>query len=163
MLFRNFITSPTPLLRKSSFQKISGFESKYIPYEDWECWIRLSLLGKFYFINEPLSYYRIHPAQSVKIATAKKIEKVTSLLLINSLSLKDVSKKVKNKALGLANLRFCYWYLLSNEINIAKEKINKAIELYPEFIFDPRWYGLKIVCSFPQLLGKGIFNLEQYH
>ena len=163
LLLRNFITSPTPLVRREYFNKTSGFQSQYIPYEDWEYWIRFSLMGDFHFIEEPVAYYRVHKEQSVQNTNAKKIEDVTTSLLEDSFKLDSVSKEVKNKSLGLANLRFCYWYLASSQNDIAKEKLNNAISHYPAFSFDPRWHGLALACNFPQLLGKGIFNLEQYH
>ena len=161
LLFRNFIISPTPLIRRQDFEKTSGFETKYIPYEDWEYWIRFSLLGKFHFLQDPLAYYRIHPQQSVKLTNAKKIEEVTTLLLEDSFKLKEVKPEITKKSLGLANLRFSYWYLLANENEKAKEKIKKAIELYPKFMLDPRWYGLCMVCEFPPL--KDVLKLEEYH
>lgn len=163
LLMRNFITSPTPLIRREYFNKTNGFESRYIPYEDWEFWIRFSMLGKFYFLPVPLAYYRIHPQQSVKLAEAEKIETVTTLLLESSFNLKEVPSTTKNKSLGLANLRFSYWYLLANQINDAKEKIRKAKELYPKFILDLRWHGLNLICNFPRLKDKWFFDLEQYH
>ena len=163
LLFRNFIVSPTPVLRRKAFERTVGFETKYIPYEDWEMWIRLSLLGKFHFIKEPLAYYRIHPTQSVKLTTAKKIEDVTTTLLEDSFRLQEVPEDIKKKSLGLANLRFCYWYLIADETEKARQKIQKAIELHPAFIFDPRWYGLKLVSMFPNFKGRWIFELEQYH
>ncbi len=163
LLFRNFIVSPTPLIRRTSFEQTSGFQTKYIPYEDWEFWLRLSLLGEFYFLSEPLAYYRIHPQQSVQRTSAEKIERVTTLLLEDSFKLKDINNEIKNKSLGLANLRFCYWYIRTNDINTAKEKIKKAIELYPNFLYDPRWHGLSLTCTFPILKDKWIFNLEQHH
>lgn len=163
LLLRNFIVSPTPIIRRDYFEKTAGFQTKYIPYEDWELWLRFSLLGNFYFIEEPLAYYRIHPQQSVKLTNAKKIEDVTTLLLEDSFKLKNISENLKRRSLGVANLRFCYWYLLANDIKKAKEKIQKACEYYPEFLIDPKWYGLKLACSYPQLVGKGIFDLRQYH
>lgn len=93
----------------------------------------------------------------------KKIEDVTTLLLEDSFKLKNISENLKRRSLGVANLRFCYWYLLANDIKKAKEKIQKACEYYPEFLIDPKWYGLKLACSYPQLVGKGIFDLRQYH
>lgn len=161
LLNRNFIVSATPMIRREYFEKTIGFETKYIPYEDWEFWLRFSLLGKFYFINKPLSYYRIHKQQSVKLLAAERIEEVTTLLLENSFNLKNISDKIKRKSLGLANLRFCYWYTLANQTEKAKEKIKKALELYPDFLFDPRWYGLKIVSEFPKL--KNFTKLEEFH
>ena len=161
LLMRNFITSPTPMIRREYFEMTTGFNTKYIPYEDWEFWLRFSLFGKFYFIPDLLAYYRIHPEQSVKLASAKKIEEVTTLLLQDSFSLKTISDKIKKKSLGLANLRFCYWYLLANDIDRAKEKLDKALEIYPMFMTDARWWGLKMVCNMPSL--KEVIKLEQYH
>jgi len=161
LLIRNFIVSATPLLRRESFEATSGFQTRYIPYEDWEFWIRLSLIGKFYFLNEPLAYYRIHEEQSVKQARAEKIEEVTTSLLNDSYKLKKINESIKKKSLGLANLRFCYWYLIANNKEKAKEKIQKALELYPLFLADPRWYGLRLICKFPEL--KNIIHLESFH
>ena len=163
LLFRNFIVSATPVIKREYFEKTTGFETRYIPYEDWELWVRLSLLGKFYFLNTPVAYYRIHPEQSVKTALARVIERATISLLEDSFKLKLVSENIKRKALGLANLRFCYWYLLADETDKAKEKIKKAMNLYPQFLFDPRWHGLNLLCRFPQLKDKWIFDLEEYH
>lgn len=163
LLMRNLVVSPTPLIRRDYFEETTGFTTKYIPYEDWEYWLRFSLLGKFHFIKDPLAYYRIHPEQSVQLAAAEKIEEATTLLLEDSFKLKDIPEKIKRKSLGLANLRFCFWYLLADKTEKAKEKLNKAREQYPNFLFDPRWYGLKLVSIFPELKGKWVFDLEQYH
>ncbi len=163
LLLRNFIVSATPLLRREGFETTSGFQTQYIPYEDWEFWLRFSLLGKFHFIPEPLAKYRIHPEQSVKLARAEKIEEVTLALLNDSFKLKPISEKIKNKSLGLANLRFCYWYLLANQPEKAREKASQAVSLHPAFLLDPRWYGLRLLCQFPQMASKGIFNLRTYH
>ena len=161
LLYRNFIVSATPVIRRGTFEKTQGFETRYVPYEDWEFWLRLSLLGKFYFINKPLAFYRIHPEQSVKSAKAEKIEEVTTLLLEDSFKLTEIPEQIKMKSMGLANLRFCYWYLLANDIEKAKDKIKKAFELYPPFLIDPRWYGLSLVCQFPKL--KDIIDLKRFH
>ena len=163
LLMRNFIASPTPIVRREEFDKTSGFQSKYIPYEDWEFWLRFSLLGKFYFINRPLAYYRIHEEQSVKNINAEKIEKVTFDLLKDSFNLKDIEPRIKNKSLGLANLRFGYWYLIAGNKEKAKEKLKKAINLHPKFVLDPRWHGLNLVYRFPFLQRFSTFKLEQYH
>lgn len=163
LLMRNFIVSATPMVRRECFDLTQGFESKYIPYEDWEYWLRFSLLGKFFFLPKTLAYYRVHPQQSVKLTTAEKIEEVTTLLLNDSFNLKSTSNDIKRKSLGLANLRFCYWYLLANNIDKAKNNLKKASELYPIFKLDPRWHGLNLVCRFPFLKDKWVFNLEQYH
>lgn len=163
LLIRNFIASATPLIKREFFNKTQGFNSKYIPYEDWELWIRLSLLGKIYFLPKVLAYYRIHKNQSVRKVKAEKIEVVTTSILEDSFKLKNISNDIKNKSQAIANLRFCYWYLLAGEKAKAEEKIKKALVLYPAFLLDPRWHGLRLLCLFPKLIGKGLFNLRQYH
>ena len=163
LLLRNFIVSATPIIRREYFDKTEGFQTKYIPYEDWEFWLRFSLLGKFYFFNNPFAYYRIHKNQSVKLVNAEKIEKVTSLLLEDSFKLKGDIDEVKKQSLGLANLRFCYWYIIANQSEKAKEKLKKAIEINPKLLFDPRWHGLNLLSVFPSLRENSVFNLEQYH
>lgn len=163
LLMRNFISSPTPVIRREYFEKTTGFQTKYIPYEDWEFWLRFSLLGKFYFFDKPFAYYRIHKNQSVKLVQAEKIEKITSLLLEDSFKLKENTEQIKKQSLGLAHLRFCYWYILANQNKKAKEKLQKAKELNSKLFFDPRWHGLNLILTFPFLKGIEIFNLEQYH
>ena len=163
LLMRNFVVSPTPVIKREYFEKTIGFQTKYIPYEDWEFWLRFSLLGKFYFLNTPSAYYRIHKNQSVKLVLAEKIENVTILLLEDSLKLKEVDDKTKRQSLALANLRFCYWYMTANQPGKAKERLTKAKEINPNLFFDLRWHGLNLISNFPLLKEVGIFNLEQYH
>lgn len=162
-LIRNFVVSATPLARRRDIENIEGFQTKYIPYEDWEFWARLSLQGDFHYINEPLASYRIHPQQSVKLASAKKIEEATTAVLENLLTLKDISEDLKNESLGLANLRFSYWYLIAGEVKTAREKLLKAVSLYPKFYLDPRWYGLRAISIFPSLQSMPAFKLKEYH
>lgn len=163
LLMRNFVVSPTPMIKREFFEKTSGFQTKYIPYEDWEFWIRFSLLGKFHFIDKPLAYYRIHSTQSVKLVQAEKIEEVTSLLLNDSFKLKEDINGIKNKSLSIANLRFCYWYLLANQHEKAKERLEVAKDLNPSIFLNLQWQGLNFLSNFPSLIGAGIFNLERYH
>lgn len=162
-LIRNFVVSATPLARRKSIESIEGFQTKFIPYEDWEFWARLSLQGDFHYINEPLASYRIHPQQSVKLASAKKIEDATTAVLESLFTLKNLSEELKNKSLGLANLRFAYWYLIAGDVKTAKEKLFKAASLYPKFYLDPRWYGLRAISVFPSLQEVPVFKLKEYH
>lgn len=163
LLLRNFVVSATPVLKRCALEQTDGFITKYIPYEDWELWIRLSTTGNFKFIDTPLASYRIHLMQTVKLVTAEKIEEVTNLLLNDSFKLSHIDNKLRNKSLSLANLRYCYWYLLAKKYEIAKEKIHTALKLNPELLFDPRWYGLRFLCTFPVFIGRGLFDLRQYH
>lgn len=161
LLFRNFIVSPTPVVRRAYFEKSGGFETKYIPYEDWQLWLKVSTLGKFHYLNRPLAYYRVHSEQSVQLVKSERIEEVTTMLLEDSYKLKDIPEEIINKSRGLANLRFCYWYLLSGDYDIAKKKVQEAVSLYPKFKYDPKWVGLNMIARFPVL--KTVAKLDKFH
>ncbi len=46
------------LIRRSAYEEAGGFKDVFA--EDYELWIRISALGKFFLISEPLYYYRVH-------------------------------------------------------------------------------------------------------
>jgi glycosyltransferase involved in cell wall biosynthesis len=81
LLMRNFIPSVTPMIRASVLKNIGEQVTDFIPYEDWDFWLRLSRCGKFHHIKEALGNYRLHPQQSVKNVKATRIEEVTIKVL----------------------------------------------------------------------------------
>jgi glycosyltransferase involved in cell wall biosynthesis len=64
LLLRNFIPACTTVIRKDSLLSIGGFyQPKYAPFADYPTWLNLVLLGKFYFIDEVLGFWRKHQKQ----------------------------------------------------------------------------------------------------
>jgi len=64
MLSRGDVFMPknsSVLFRKSVFDRISNFESKYDSSEDIEFWSRVAAIGPIVVIPEPLILYRLHP------------------------------------------------------------------------------------------------------
>ena len=57
------LMTPTPLMRSSLLKKV-GFFNEIMPSagEDREFWTRCSFHGKFYYLDEPLAWYRKHTA-----------------------------------------------------------------------------------------------------
>jgi hypothetical protein len=65
-LISNSIIHPTVMLKKESIIKLKYDLNKFA-VEDYDLWTRLYTLGKFYNIQKPLLFYRIHNNQiSVK-------------------------------------------------------------------------------------------------
>lgn len=173
LLMRNFIPSVTPMFRKTAFEKVGAQVTEFIPYEDWDFWLKFSRQGKFHHIKEPLGEYRLHPGQSVKNVRADHIEKVTTLVLDNNTqkekiainSYKNMSfdqrdfEEIKNEAYSLANLRFAYWYLVSGNLDLAKEKLQKSLEFSKARNMDYRWYGLKLASVLKPVFGDFITKL----
>ena len=63
--FSFFILLSTVILRRNALLKIGGFKKdKYFPFTDVPTWYELSLIGKFYYCNEVVGYYRRHKTSS---------------------------------------------------------------------------------------------------
>lgn len=60
----NSIQPSTVLVRKAHLLEVNGFdEDPELKVEDYDLWIRLSMLGSFGFIPRVLTLYRIHASQ----------------------------------------------------------------------------------------------------
>jgi glycosyltransferase involved in cell wall biosynthesis len=157
LLMRNFIPSVTPMFKREIFDLVGEQNTEFIPYEDWDFWLRISHQGKFFHIAEPLGDYRLHPGQSVKNVKAEHIEKVTLAVLRNNTQLDDAHLqkylaltntlekqfiKIRDKAFAEAHLRLAYWYIVSDKLDIAQTHLKKSQD-YSKKFFDYRWWGLK--------------------
>lgn len=61
MLGNFTLMMPTPLIRKEILNKVGCFNEKMnAAGEDVEFWTRCSFITKFYYINKPLAFYRVH-------------------------------------------------------------------------------------------------------
>lgn len=59
--FGNCIMTPGQVLvRRSALDKVGSFDPVCLPDDDWDMWLRLSRLGDFAFLNQPLLHYRLH-------------------------------------------------------------------------------------------------------
>lgn len=67
------VGSPTPLIKKKFFDIVEGFDGEFPSCQDWDLWIRLSKVCKFYALRESLALYRVHGNQ-ISTDICKKIE-----------------------------------------------------------------------------------------
>lgn len=161
LLMRNFIPSVTPMIRASVLKNIGEQVTDFIPYEDWDFWLRLSRCGKFHHIKEALGNYRLHPQQSVKNVKASRIEEVTIKVLdantqefllehaelLNFLDLNKKNFKASvQEAYSLAYLRIAYWYLVAGDSKIAQEKLKVSLNKNTLRLIDPRFIVLRLCC-----------------
>ncbi|MFM7457050.1 MAG: glycosyltransferase [bacterium] len=157
LLMRNFIPSVTPMIRASVLKNIDEQVTDFIPYEDWDFWLRLSRCGKFHHIKEALGNYRLHPQQSVKNVKASRIEEVTIKVLdanthesllehadfLNFLDLDKRSFKASvQEAYSLAYLRIAYWYLVAGDAKTAQKKLKVSFNKNTLRLIDPRFIVL---------------------
>jgi glycosyltransferase involved in cell wall biosynthesis len=64
LLFGNFIPACTVMCRKNVLMDIQGFKQvNHVPYVDYTTWLKISLKGKFVYLDEMLGYWRHHEKQ----------------------------------------------------------------------------------------------------
>ena len=57
----NYIYSSTPLVHRSIFEALGGFDPKVQPHDDWEMYLRIAIAGyPLYFGERALSVWRVH-------------------------------------------------------------------------------------------------------
>lgn len=66
LLRQNFLHTSSVVVRRDALAASGIFDPKLINAQDWDLWIRLAASGEFRFVDEVLSFYRLHPSQSVK-------------------------------------------------------------------------------------------------
>jgi glycosyltransferase involved in cell wall biosynthesis len=174
LLMRNFIPSVTPMIRASVLKNIGEQVTDFIPYEDWDFWLRLSRCGKFHHIKEALGNYRLHPQQSVKNVKASRIEEVTIKVLdantqeffleldgavtkrVSSSLMRTNDRWVKatvKEAYSLAYLRIAYWYLIAGDSKTAQEKLKVSFNKNTLRLIDPR-FAVLWLCSYLSFFNK---------
>lgn len=129
---------PTPLLRKEVVDKVGFFNEKMTPAtEDAEYWSRCSFETKFYYIDEPLARYRIHPNN---ISGSKEKYRKLPYYLKEVLVNKKKEKKISSEDYKRLIARMC-----KNVIVHIKQHYMLSIKILFEldFFWFVRWRNFK--------------------
>ena len=127
ILEKNFIATITASVRKEYLEKVGGFDENLPRINDWDLWIRLSRICKFYFIKEPLA---IQHVSKISISTNEEYNILSHKLLFQK-HWDDFMKNCRNSV-------FAYRLYLLGKSLIKKGKkkegyeyIRKARKIYP--------------------------------
>lgn len=60
LLYQNKIIASAALIRRECFDKLGGFNESYFGSGDWEMWLRIAEDYEIGFVQEPLTFYRVH-------------------------------------------------------------------------------------------------------
>lgn len=60
LLYQNKIIASAALVRRECFEKLGGFDEAYFGSGDWQMWLRIAEEWEVGFVNEPLTFYRVH-------------------------------------------------------------------------------------------------------
>lgn len=119
LIFNNFITLSSCLIKKKVFIKSGMFvDSKSDLYmmEDYDLWLRLSQVGKFCYVNEPLVYYRTR----LSLPRYKKINEYKKLLRLFVKNMRN-SSFVNRIYLIIGWIYLFLKYLYHNLLNLIQK------------------------------------------
>lgn len=140
LLIKNFIPACTVLCKKKALLSIGGFhQPSYFPSVDYPTWIQLSKLGKFYYEDTIMGYWRHHENQ---ISSTREFEMIKATydysakffndLTIEekkllSINLDDIIRS-KNITFAESNLRLGMKYLYKNEWENSRNYFETAMK-----------------------------------
>jgi len=64
LMYANKIIASAALVRRSCFDELGGFNEAYFGSGDWEMWYRIAEKYEIGFVDEPLTFYRVHGANA---------------------------------------------------------------------------------------------------
>lgn len=138
LLFENFISALTILIRKSTLDQIGGFiQNNGLPLVDLPTLQQLSLKGTFTYINEPLGKWRTYPLQVTKIHAVQMAEGFYKLSLdffrenksyFESFSINEKKiHKFYNRLLVVSYSRSARYKLIRKDFSGARKDYLKSI------------------------------------
>lgn len=149
-----FICAPGPgaFFQRDAFLKTNGWDPMFRQSPDYECWLRLGLIGRFCHIPEQLAAFRVHEeSQSFSQTTAERAEEALKIIQ-KYFRLPDIPAEIvsaKNQALASARLMVAQLHLRSGRYGMGFMQICVAISLSPKTFF-----SLRVL----RMLANGIFN-----
>jgi hypothetical protein len=160
LIYGNFISAPTVLVRKKVYKKLGLFNPNLPHTADLEMWVRIAKHYPLAYIAEPMSFYRIH-GKNVHLLRKGAIEKwaYERKLLLEKFLPKDNSEE--SQFLKKLAFRNYYLWLAAQEAfahNPRKTVVYwfKTVKLMPNYIFkwstwQPLYFFIRqLIVSFVQ-------------
>ncbi|MDQ8167702.1 MAG: glycosyltransferase [Gemmatimonadota bacterium] len=108
VLLGSSITSPgAAMVRRSAFVQCGGFESRVIPCEDWDLWLKLVLRGPIMTVGTPTLRYRVH-AEGVSQNAVRMGSTALRVFLHYLEAVRAISTA---RACSWSAARLCAWYV----------------------------------------------------
>ncbi|MBU0568949.1 MAG: glycosyltransferase [Patescibacteria group bacterium] len=133
LIKNNFITNSSVIIRKIICDKIGFFreEKRFIAIEDYDFWLRASIICQFGYSNNSLVYYRIHNNQSSNVHYSIILKNIIKLYIgmIFTSQYKNFRSLIFLKI--IQNVKGCIFYKIKILLQKTKNKIKE------ENRFDP--------------------------
>jgi glycosyltransferase involved in cell wall biosynthesis len=136
---------PGTLFRRSAFEACGGWDVSFRRIPDFECWLRMGLLGPFRRIPEVLACYRVHRgAQSFSPVSAERADEFLRAIdaLFQRTDLPAAVRSAKSQAGANALLYSARLHLMSGRTGKALERAGAALRAHRAAALWPRTYRL---------------------
>jgi len=144
LFLSDFIPSPTPVIRRSVFEKAGLFNGKnnMRNREDWDMWLRIAAIYPVALIPQPLAYYRVH-STSVTGGEDSFIKMQSCLAVVEEAVLREPIRleSLKNLALSHVYIGMGRSLAMRGQTASARRMFLKAIRLTPRFILPYLYWG----------------------
>ncbi|MBL4680755.1 MAG: glycosyltransferase family 2 protein [Pseudomonadales bacterium] len=149
LLSENLIPTCSVIVRKNMFEKSGLFNEKkeLMGVDDWNVWLRLSLLTKFDFVEEPLAIHVFHNAnyssnnEVMHKAELVCLTELKSFILEKNIELDIDWRMIERKM----NIRYSKDYINEGSFNLAEKALFQAYLLKPNLILIIKAYFLMII------------------
>lgn len=134
-LLSNHICLSSVLVRTRPLREIPFATPQAFQYEDWLCWCLIGTRGKFVFIPERLTYYRVHEDSASTSIVRNQLKHHYSILemklalIVKSESLSHSLKCLMSAYLTLCELCICY-FPAEMRLGFSKYENNSFITCY---------------------------------
>ena len=76
LLKSNCIVASSAMLRTDAAREAGGFDDGFKNLGDWNMWLKVAERGKFSYVNEPLTSYRVHRSNTISNTLVTQSEEV---------------------------------------------------------------------------------------
>lgn len=71
LLYGDFVSGITAIFRREHVETVGPWDESLVGNEDWDMWLRLSLVCRFHFIDKVLAEFRVHPGRTTGGASSR--------------------------------------------------------------------------------------------
>lgn len=149
-----FICAPGPgaYFWRSAYVNTGGWDPTFRQYPDYDCWLRMGLLGSFTHVHEELAAFRVHEnSQTFAQTTVERAEEALRVME-KYFQLPGIPKKIiSEKPRALANARF-----LVAQLHLrAGRYLAGFLQVYKGTLMSPRTlFSLRV----QRMLANGLVN-----
>lgn len=127
-----FVSSPTPLVRRSIFDEVGFFSESKVTrlHEDWDMWLRISSKVPFVYIDKVLARYRLHKTNMLTCASADEFHTCGMAIISRAADFApQIFGPVRRRAESNQFVRTGNAYLARKNLAAARAMYLKAIQM----------------------------------